>query len=377
MEKSVLVVFGTRPEVIKLSPLIRELKSLRFIKTYSLNSGQHRDMVEPVLEFFDIFADITLNIMKPEQSLSDLLAHAVRQISNAIQNLGIDLIIVHGDTTTTLAASLVGYNNKIKVAHIEAGLRTGDIYSPWPEEGNRKIVTSIAQWHFAPTEASKNNLVSENVLEKNIFVVGNTAIDAIEYTKNSMSYNSRAQKITQRLNLVPGKKIVLVTGHRRESFGQGFKNICKALNEIVKLHKDVYVIYPVHLNPNVRKAVEENIILHKRLKIVEPMGYSDFSTLMQMSYLILTDSGGIQEEAPSLDKPVLVMRETTERPEGVSAGCLRLVGTSINSIIHNTSILLTDDLQYKIMKNAKNPYGDGKSSSKIAKIIEDKIVNES
>lgn len=370
MKKRVLVIFGTRPEVIKLAPVICKLRDRDNVTTITLNTGQHRDMVDPVLKAFNLCADISLDVMRTNQSLSSLLSRLVRDISNAIKTLQIQDIVVHGDTTTALAGALVGYYNNIPVAHVEAGLRTGQLQSPWPEEGNRKMIATIAKQHFAPTEMSRQNLLKENVKRETISVVGNTAIDAINYITNDELYEQRSRELETKLKITSGRKIVLVTGHRRESFGQGFIDICRAINKLIELHDEVYIIYPIHLNPNVREVVNSQIVPDPRIKIIEPLDYEYFSTLMRMSYLILTDSGGIQEEAPSLDKPVLVMRDTTERPEGVTAGCLKIVGTSTNSIVNNVSELLTNSARYEKMQKVVNPYGDGHASLRIAKKIE-------
>lgn len=365
--QKILVVFGTRPEAIKMIPLALKLQQNDGFDIKVCVTGQHRQMLDQVLELFALEPDFDLNLMKKNQTLTDITIGILRGLEQVFTSWRPDLILVHGDTATTFAASLAGYYNQIKVGHVEAGLRTGDIYSPWPEEANRQLTSVLANYHFAPTESSYNNLIKENVDANNIIITGNTVIDALLYVKDILKNNI---ELTQTFEdqfsfLDKKKKMILVTGHRRENFGQGFLNICSALLSIAKKYKNIQIVYPVHLNPNVQKPVNELLSEIDNIFLIPPQDYLPFVYLMENSYLILTDSGGIQEEAPSLGKPVLVMRDTTERPEAVSAGTVRLVGTDVVKIETAVSELLENDTVYTSMAEAHNPYGDGTASDKI------------
>lgn len=365
--KKILYIFGTRPEAIKLAPLILKSKSDDSIKTYVCVTGQHKEMLFQVLELFNISPDFNLNIMTKNQTISNIVSIIIDKLDPIVSEIKPDIIVVHGDTSSTLSGSLSAYFNKVDLAHVEAGLRTGNIYSPWPEEANRKLTSSLAKYHFAPTNESKSNLIKEGVVG-NIYVTGNTVIDSLLTIKKMLSIND--QKLSKAFQDIDfEKKIILVTGHRRENFGTGFKNICHAIKKIAQECKDILIVYPVHLNPNVRKPVNELLADLDNIKLLEPLEYLDFVFLMIQSYIILTDSGGIQEEAPSLGKPVLVMRETTERPEAVEAGTVKLVGTDINDIYKNTMKLLKSDIAYNEMSKAHNPYGDGHASARILKLL--------
>lgn len=371
----ILLVFGTRPEAIKMAPLVLEMQKHTDLKTEVCVTGQHREMLDQVLDLFDIKPDYDLNIMKSNQDLYDVTSAVVLGMRQILEKSQPDIVLVHGDTTTSMAAALAAFYKKIAVGHVEAGLRTYDIYSPWPEEINRQLTSRIATYNFAPTETSKCNLTSEGVPAEKIEITGNTVIDALHIVisrleKDTAICNNVRKKIMSagydlsRQNA--GRKIVLITGHRRENFGNGFLHICNAIKELSQRFKDVDFIYPVHLNPNVRKPVNE--ILGEGLEnvfLTEPLEYQEFVYLMSKSYLILTDSGGIQEEAPGLGKPVLVMRDTTERPEAVEAGTVKLVGSDKEMIINTTSELLTNHNTYEAMANAVNPYGDGHASERI------------
>lgn len=344
-----------------MAPLVLALeKDLRFEAKVCV-TGQHREMLDQVLELFGIKPDFDLNIMKSGQSLNDISALILVGLKSVLQSFRPDIVLVHGDTSTTFAASLAAYYEQIRVGHVEAGLRTGDIYSPWPEEANRKLTGAISQYHFAPTEKSKRNLLLENCPEHNIIVTGNTVIDAMLMIKKRIDNDSqlKAELAAQFPYLSDNKRLVLVTGHRRESFGGGFERICQALANIAKAHPNVQILYPVHLNPNVREPVNRLLSKIDNILLIEPQSYLPFIYLMDRSHIILTDSGGIQEEAPSLGKPVLVMRETTERPEAVEAGTVKLVGTDVDLISSTVTQLLDDDAAYQAMSFAHNPYGNG------------------
>lgn len=367
----ILSVFGTRPEAIKMAPLIIKLNSIREIESKVCVTGQHRQMLDQVLDVFSIKADYDLNIMKPNQNLADITSAILMELGDVIDDFEPDVVLVHGDTATTFAASLAAYYRKIPVGHVEAGLRTGDIYSPWPEEANRKLTTVLAKYHFAPTEQSKNNLVLEGVKTDNIYITGNTVVDALLIVSSKLEENKHLN-ITMKNKfkyLDSNKKMILVTGHRRENFGKGFEEICKALVEIATLYPECQIVYPVHLNPNVREPVNRILNNISNIILIEPQEYLPFIYLMKSSYLILTDSGGIQEEAPSLGKPVLVMRDNTERPEAVKTGNVKLVGTDRKTIVENIITLFNDTERYKEMSEAANPYGDGNSSQKIVDIL--------
>jgi UDP-N-acetylglucosamine 2-epimerase (non-hydrolysing) len=334
-------------------------------------TGQHREMLDQVLNLFDLVPDFDLNIMKPSQDLTDVTVRILEGLRGVFAEFVPDVVLVHGDTATTFAASLAAYYHRIPVAHVEAGLRTGDIYSPWPEEGNRKLTGALANLHFAPTQTSQANLLREGVPEQNVLVTGNTVIDAlmmvIDRLKTDEQLREGAAKPSSFIS--PERRIVLVTGHRRESFGDGFERICKALAHIANTHKDVDIIYPMHMNPNVREPVNRVLKDIKNVYLIEPLDYLPFVYLMEKSYLILTDSGGIQEEAPSLGKPVLVMRDTTERPEALEAGTVKLVGTDVETMIAEVDELLNSQSAYDKMSFAHNPYGDGKASHRIVETL--------
>ena len=366
--KKVLLVFGTRPEAIKMAPLALQLQlDVHNFETKVCVTGQHRQMLDQVLELFNLTPDFDLNLMKPGQTLSDITSGVLKGLEQVFTEWTPDVVLVHGDTATTFAASLAAYYHKIAVGHVEAGLRTGDIYSPWPEEANRKLTGALTTYHFAPTQSSYNNLIKENINPENITITGNTVIDALLTVKEKVETDRAviAQFEQQFDFLDPNKKLILVTGHRRENFGQGFLNICSALANIAKQHPEVQIVYPVHLNPNVQKPVNELLSGISNIYLIAPQDYLPFVYLMNRSYLILTDSGGIQEEAPSLGKPVLVMRDTTERPEAVRAGTVRLVGTDTETIERSVIELLENPNVYAEMAEAHNPYGDGDSCQQI------------
>lgn len=372
MKKKVLLVFGTRPEAIKMAPLALQLKQQEAsFETKVCVTGQHRQMLDQVLELFNLTPDFDLNLMKPGQNLSDITSGVLKGLEQVFAEWTPDVVLVHGDTATTFAASLAAYYHKIAVGHVEAGLRTGDIYSPWPEEANRKLTGALTTYHFAPTQSSYNNLIKENIDPKNITITGNTVIDALLTVKEKVETDRAViAQFEQQFNFLDStKKLILVTGHRRENFGQGFLNICTALANIAKQYPDVQIVYPVHLNPNVQKPVNELLSGISNIYLIAPQNYLPFVYLMNRSYLILTDSGGIQEEAPSLGKPVLVMRDTTERPEAVEAGTVKLVGTDAALIQQSVIELLENTDLYQTMAAAHNPYGDGKAAKKIINIL--------
>jgi UDP-N-acetylglucosamine 2-epimerase (non-hydrolysing) len=368
--KKVLLVFGTRPEAIKMAPLVLELKSRKELNVEVCVTAQHREMLDQVLDLFELKPDYDLNLMQPGQDLYDITTKALLGLKGVLETCKPDLVLVHGDTTTTFASSLAAFYQRIPVEHVEAGLRTGNIYSPWPEEMNRKLTGSLTKFHFAPTTKAQNNLFLENVDAADVFVTGNTVIDAlVQVEKRIGTDKALNSKLSAQFDFLdPSKKLILVTGHRRESFGDGFENICQALSTLAQ-QPDVQVLYPMHLNPNVREPV--NRILHnvENVFLIEPQEYLPFVYLMSRAYIILTDSGGVQEEAPSLGKPLLVMRDTTERPEAVDAGTVKLVGTDYDCIVNESMALLTDKQAYEKMSFAHNPYGDGKASKRIADII--------
>jgi len=367
--KKISFVFGTRPEAIKLAPVIIEMKKHPEFEVNVCVTAQHREMLDQVLELFNIKPDFDLNLMAPDQTLSNLTSEAIVKLDNYFKSYKPDLAFVQGDTTTVLAASLVAFYNKIKIAHVEAGLRTFDKSAPFPEEINRVLTSHIADIHFAPTETAKRNLIKEGISEQKIFVTGNTVIDALFYVKDIVIKNPPEVNGVNKGILDAAKPIVLITGHRRENFGQRLENICAAIAELADEFKDHYFIYPVHLNPNVRKPVKEILGNKKNILLIEPLSYLPFVYLMTKAKIILTDSGGIQEEAPSLGKPVLVMRDVTERPEAIEAGCVELVGTDKNKIIAKVKRLITDIEHYKKMQMTINPYGDGKASARILHFI--------
>lgn len=363
----VLVVFGTRPEAIKMAPLALALEADARFDTKVCVTGQHREMLDQVLELFAIKPEFDLRIMRPGQDLTDVTAAILQGLKDVFGQFKPDLVLVHGDTATTFATSLAAYYQQIPVAHVEAGLRTGNLYSPWPEEANRKLTGALAALHFAPTEISKQNLLREGVSSDHIVVTGNTVIDALLSVVNKLKNDASLQnRLGEQFNYIaPDRRIILVTGHRRESFGGGFERICQALVDIARTFPDVDIVYPVHLNPNVREPVNRLLAGIANVHLIEPLDYLPFVYLMNRAHLILTDSGGIQEEAPSLGKPVLVMRDTTERPEAVQAGTVKLVGTSVASIVRTLKELLTDSSAYQQMSFAHNPYGDGKACQRI------------
>ena len=367
--KKVLLVFGTRPEAIKMAPVYEILKKVHGMDVRVAITAQHREMLDQVLRLFEIEPDYDLNVMKPGQGLTEITAAVLAGLKPVLEDFAPDLLLVHGDTTTTLSATLAAYYQQIPVGHVEAGLRTGNIYSPWPEEINRKITSTIALLHFAPTEKSVTNLTAEGVMPQMITITGNTVIDAlIDVVERLENDPEISAAFDAEFGIDPTKRLILVTGHRRESFGGGFKRICNALVEIAK-REDVQIIYPVHLNPNVKGPVEVSLGALERVRLLPPQDYLPFVHLMRRADIILTDSGGVQEEAPSLGKPVLVMRDTTERPEAVNAGTVKLVGTDADLIVQETITLLDDAAAYEAMSRAYNPYGDGLASRRIRDIV--------
>ena len=362
----ILTIFGTRPEAIKMAPLVRAIAKTDGFESRLCVTGQHREMLDQVLQLFQLRPDYDLGVMQPGQDLTDITCSVLSGLRDVLIEVQPDRVLVHGDTTTTVAASLAAYYQQIPVAHIEAGLRTGNIYSPWPEEMNRKLTSSLADRHYAPTELARDNLLHEGVVDKSIVVTGNTVIDALTWVDKQLEKNSvLLAKAGQRFSFLnPDKRLILVTGHRRESFGQGFENICQALLEISK-RDDVQIVYPVHLNPQVQEPVRRLLADQENIFLIEPVDYLPFVYLMRTAYLIITDSGGIQEEAPSLGKPVLVMRNTTERPEAVTAGTVQLVGSDQRTIVTATLILLENSRLYKKISVAHNPYGDGNACQRI------------
>lgn len=372
LQKKNLIIFGTRPEAIKMAPLVKAFLDRKdvFITKVCI-TAQHREMLDQVLDFFEIVPDYDLDLMKPNQNLYSLTADIITGLKPVLEEFQPDFVYVHGDTTTTMAASIAAFYSGAKVCHVEAGLRTFNKRSPFPEEINRSVTGSISDYHFSPTETSKNNLLNENIHSKNILVTGNTVIDALHYStaKVNDSHFNDSEIETLKTLFDINKQLILVTGHRRENHGQGFINICNALKQIALDHKDVEIIYPVHLNPNVQKPVYEILDGIKNIKLINPLSYPAFVWLMNQSYVIITDSGGVQEEAPSLGKPVLVMRDTTERPEAVDAGTVLLVGTNVNKIVSETNKLLNDKEFYNTMSMLHNPYGDGTACNKIVEFI--------
>lgn len=363
----VLTVFGTRPEAIKMAPLVHALAQDDAFESRVCVTAQHREMLDQVLRLFEIVPDYDLNIMKPGQGLSEITCRILEGLKGVLEEFKPDVVLVHGDTTTTMATSLAAFYQRIPVGHVEAGLRTGNLYSPWPEEANRKLTGHLAMYHFAPTENSRQNLLRESLRDDHIFVTGNTVIDALLWVRDRIMHNPELRSsLDQRYPFLDAsKKLILVTGHRRESFGGGFERICSALAEIACQHPEVQVVYPVHLNPNVSEPVNRILKGIDNIILIDPQDYLPFVYLMTRSYLILTDSGGIQEEAPSLGKPVLVMRDTTERPEAVDAGTVQLVGTDVAKIVDAVTRLLTDEGEYHAMSRAHNPYGDGHACQRI------------
>lgn len=350
-----------------MAPLVRAFASDKRFDAKLCVTAQHREMLDQVLELFEIVPDFDLNIMEPGQTLNDVTTKILIRLKPVLEEFKPDVVMVHGDTATTFAASLAAYYKQIKVGHVEAGLRTGNIYSPWPEEANRKLTSAIANFHFTPTVTSKQNLLNEGILENDIAVTGNTVIDSLFWVREKLRQDKSLSKaLSLKFNYLDStKRLILVTGHRRESFGDGFEKICQALRKIASKHPEVQVLYPVHLNPNVQKPVNQLLKGIDNIFLIEPQKYLSFCYLMERSSIILTDSGGIQEEAPSLGKPVLVMRDTTERPEAIDAGTVKLVGTDIELIVRQVDMLLNNSEEYKLMSLAHNPYGDGMASCRI------------
>lgn len=368
----ILIVFGTRPEAIKMAPIIKELEKISRFEICVCVTGQHRQMLDQVLKLFDIKPKYDLNLMRPNQTLTDITIDVLKGMNAILDVEKPNLVLVHGDTTTSFVASLSCFYKKIKVGHVEAGLRTNDIYSPWPEEANRQLTSKLSEIHFAPTNDAKLNLIKEGVEEERICVTGNSVIDALFFASSKIDSDANLERelADKFLFLNENKKMILVTGHRRENFGEGFEKICSALRKISE-NKNIQVVYPVHLNPRVQEPVKRTLAGIENIYLIEPQDYLPFIYLMKKSYLILTDSGGIQEEAPSLGKPVLVMRNTTERPEAVAAGSVKLVGTDENHILKNVNCLIdSKDLYMKISK-VKNPYGEGDAAIKIVNKIKE------
>jgi len=376
--KKILLVFGTRPEAIKMAPLVKEFqKDTINFETKVCVTAQHREMLDQVLDLFDIVPDYDLNLMKPGQDLYDITSNVLLGMKDVLSDFKPDVVLVHGDTTTTSATSLSAFYQQIKIGHIEAGLRTGDLSSPFPEEANRQMTGVLANYHFAPTSTSEDNLLKENKNTDSVVITGNTVIDALflalDKIKNNTYLEAEIKEKIFNLNydVRDDKKIILVTGHRRENHGQGFINICEALKTIALHNKDIDIVYPVHLNPNVKKPVYEILSDIPNIYLIEPLQYEQFIYIMDKSYFIITDSGGVQEEAPSLGKPVLVMRDTTERPEALKAGTVKLVGTNTQKILEEAQKLIDDKIEYEKMSKSHNPYGDGKSCKRIVRFLKD------
>lgn len=379
--KKILVVFGTRPEAIKMAPLVNELKNnSEYFETKVCVTAQHREMLDQVMDIFDITPDFDLDIMKSNQDLFDITIKILNNIKEVLNEFKPDLVLVHGDTTTTFATALGSFYSQVDIGHVEAGLRTYNIYSPFPEEANRQLTSNLTKYHFVPTTISKQNLLNENIPEKSIVMTGNTVIDSLlsvvkKINTNQSLKTSLKDFVVNKGYTVTDKKFILVTGHRRENFGEGFLNICNAIKQIAFDNPDVDIVYPVHLNPNVKEVVHEILSDLSNVYLIEPLEYQSFVYLMSESYLILTDSGGIQEEAPSLGKPVLVMREVTERIEAVNLGVVKLVGTDFNKIVNNTNLLLTNQSEYEKMAKPENPYGDGTACKKIISFLKESLFN--
>ncbi|MEA3419421.1 MAG: UDP-N-acetylglucosamine 2-epimerase (non-hydrolyzing) [Campylobacterota bacterium] len=384
--QKILIVFGTRPEAIKMAPLVKACQTEGSFETKVCVTAQHREMLDQVLEIFDITPDYDLNLMKAGQDLYDVTSGVLLGMKDILTDFQPDTVLVHGDTATTFAACLAAFYQKIDVGHVEAGLRTGDIFSPWPEEANRQLTTQITRYHFAPTHTSKDNLLKENVQDENIVITGNTVIDALFLAldkikndpelENTITQNLRSSGLPSSLftlhsSLQNHRKMILVTGHRRENFGQGFINICESLKTLAQNNPEIDIVYPVHLNPNVQKPVKEILSDTPNIHLIEPLQYEPFIFMMEKSHFIITDSGGVQEEAPSLGKPVLVMRDTTERPEALEAGTVKLVGTDPKKIIQEAQKLLDDAKAYEKMSRASNPYGDGHACEKIVGFLKE------
>lgn len=371
--RKILIIFGTRPEAIKMAPVITSLKNSKLFDVKICSTSQHKEMLKQVLDLFMIDVDYDLHLMRDNQTLEGLTSEILVNVSNVIEDFKPNLILVHGDTTTTMTSSLAAFYKKIPLGHVEAGLRTGNLYSPWPEEVNRKIADMLSKFFFVPTVESRKNLMLENIKDKNVYVTGNSVIDALMLTKKILDSDKEKYNLCKNQfdYLRDGKKLILITGHRRESFGEGFINICNAIKMLANKYEDLDFIYPVHLNPNVQKPVNDILTDLKNVHLIKPLEYLPFVYLMDKAHIILTDSGGIQEEAPTFGKPVLVMRDTTERQEAVDAGTVKLVGTSEQSIILNVEKLLNDHGFYSSMSNSKNPYGDGTASTQILRALEE------
>lgn len=372
----VLLVFGTRPEAIKMAPLVKALQADVHFETRVAVTAQHREMLDQVLSLFELQPEYDLNVMQPGQDLYDVTSKVLLGLRDVLKDFKPDLVLVHGDTATTFAATLAAFYQQTSVGHVEAGLRTGDLYSPWPEEANRQLTGRLAHWHFAPTQRNQNALLSEGISDNQVVITGNTVIDALLWVSEKIAKSPDLQKQISTTLLSAGldskatqNRYVLVTGHRRENFGGGFENICKALGELAKANPTTHFIYPVHLNPNVQEPVNRLLGGLENVHLIAPLGYEPFVYLMQHAYLVLTDSGGVQEEAPGLGKPVLVMRDTTERPEAVDAGTVRLVGTKSSVIRQAVQELLDDQELYQKMSQAHNPYGDGKACQRIVEFL--------
>lgn len=371
-----LIIFGTRPEAIKMAPLVHEFQKFpNIFETKICLTAQHREMLDQVMDFFELQADYDLNLMKPNQTLNGLTSDILLELKPILDEFQPDYVYVHGDTTTTMASALASFYSGAKICHIEAGLRTYNLQSPFPEEMNRQVTGIISNFNFAPTDASRDNLIQEGKTKKNICVTGNTVIDALLYGIDRVNSSEFEDKEIEQLKSIidPTKKIILVTGHRRENHGKGFVRICEALKQIALEHPETQIIYPVHLNPKVKEPVYRILSGMDNISLIDPLAYPAFIWLMEKSYLLITDSGGVQEEAPSLGKPVLVMRDTTERPEAVTAGTVILVGTDKNKIISEASRLLNDEKAYQAMTKVHNPYGDGKASERIVQFIQEQI----
>lgn len=372
--RKVMVVFGTRPEAIKLAPVVHALARSATLQPYVCVTGQHRQMLDQMLRFFEITPDHDLEVMRPNQDLYGLTARLIESMQPVLLAQKPDAILVQGDTTTAFAAALAGFYLRIPTGHVEAGLRTNDLYNPFPEELNRRLVSQIAAWHYAPTTRAKDNLLRQDVAPQSIIITGNTIVDAVSELLARLDREPQPLPPSLPAAVLANRRLIAVTGHRRESFGEGMRNICTALRRIADTHPDVVIVYPVHLNPNVQQPVREILGDHPRIVLTEPMDYLPFVALLRRAHLILTDSGGVQEEAPSLRVPVLVMRETTERPEGVDAGVAELVGTQTEPIVAAAQRLLSDHAAYERMITARNPYGDGHAAAAIVGHLEQALV---
>lgn len=366
MKTKVMTVFGTRPEGIKMAPIIKAMENVKEIESIICVTAQHRQMLDQVLELFEIEPHYDLNIFKPGQTLTDITIRAIKGLESVINEVKPDILLVQGDTTTVFSGALAAFYQKVKIGHVEAGLRSGNLYSPYPEEANRKLTGILADFHFAPTETNKNNLLKEGYPENRIFITGNTVIDALKYAvKEEFKFND---SLLDNIDYI-GKKVLVMECHRRENLGKPMENIFSAVNDVSKKYDDLLVVFPMHLNPKVREIAYKVFNGNSKVHLIEPLDYEPFTNLMARSYMVVTDSGGLQEEAPSLGKPVLVVREETERPEGIKAGTAKLVGTKYDRIFNSLDNLISNDDEYKKMANAVNPYGDGKASERIIDII--------